>query len=355
MTGVEAPWWRPDIFARRRPMLEMRAKLTRATRAFFADRDFLEVETPALQVSPGLEPHLAAFATELLAADRQSRQPLFLHTSPEFAMKKLLAAGLPRIFQLAHVFRNGERASTHHPEFTMLEWYRPGDYHGIIADAAALLVRLSVVAGRNPVSWRGTGCDLSAPPEMVTVQNAFARHADGIDLLATAGDVEALSAEARRIGVRVAADDRWDDLALRILAERIEPHLGAGRPAFLCEYPAEMASLSRLKPDDQRVAERVELYVCGVELANGFSELTDAAEQRRRFVADMDLKESLYGERYPLDEDFLAALAHGIPESAGMALGFDRLVMLLTGADRIDDVLWAPVAQARVGGAAPVA
>jgi lysyl-tRNA synthetase class 2 len=339
-----APWWRPDVFARRRPMLEMRARLTAATRAFFAGNDFLEVDTPALQVSPGMEPHLAAFATELIAPDHLSRRPFYLHTSPEFAMKKLLAAGLPRIFQLAHVFRNGERASTHHPEFTMLEWYRPGDYAGIIDDSARLMAAISAVAGRNRVGWRGVDCDLTAAPEIVTVQAAFARHAEGLDVLATEGDVGALAREARRIGVRVGEGDRWDDLALRILAERIEPKLGAGRPAFLTEYPAEMASLARLTPGDPRVAERVELYVCGLELANGFSELTDAAEQRRRFAADMDLKERLYGVRYPLDEDFLAALAHGVPESAGMALGFDRLVMLLTGAERIEDVLWAPVA-----------
>jgi lysyl-tRNA synthetase class 2 len=339
----EPPWWRPDVFARRRPALEMRARLSAATRTFFAERDFLEVDTPALQVSPGLEPHLIAFATELLTADRQSSRPLYLHTSPEFAMKKLLAAGMPRIFQLAHVFRNGERASTHHPEFTMLEWYRPGDYGGVIADATDLMAHLSAVAGGSHASWRGVECDVTAMPEIVTVQAAFDRHAHGLDLLATSGDVDALAREARRIGVRVAEDDRWDDLALRILAERIEPALGAGRPAFLTEYPAEMASLARLKPGDPAVAERVELYVCGVELANGFSELTDAEEQRRRFVADMDLKESLYGTRYPIDEDFLAALAHGMPECAGMALGFDRLVMLLTGAQHIEDVLWAPV------------
>jgi lysyl-tRNA synthetase class 2 len=344
MTQPNPPWWRPDIFARRRPMLEMRTRLTAATRAFFAERDFLEVDTPALQISPGLEPHLTAFATEIVASDRQSRHTLYLHTSPEFAMKKLLAAGLPRIFQLAHVFRDGERASTHHPEFTMLEWYRPGDYAGIIEDATQLMAHLAKVAGRSRVSWRDIECDLAAEPETITVRAAFARHADGLELLSTAGDVDALTRQAGRIGVRVAEGDRWDDLALRILAERIEPALGAGRPAFLTEYPAEMASLARLKPGDPTVAERVELYVCGLELANGFSELTDAEEQRRRFTADMNLKEQLYGVRYPLDEDFLAALAHGIPDSAGMALGFDRLVMLLTGAEHIEDVLWAPVA-----------
>jgi lysyl-tRNA synthetase class 2 len=337
-------WWRPDIFARRRPMLELRGRLTAATRLFFTERDFLEVETPALQVSPGLEPHLMAFATELVAADQQSTQPLYLHTSPEFAMKKLLAAGLPRIFQLAHVFRNGERASTHHPEFTMLEWYRTGDYSGVIDDTAQFLRTLANVAGRSQVSWRGLSCDLAAEPERLKVQDAFARHADGIDLLATVDDMAALIAEAHRVGVRVGEGDRWDDLVLRILAERIEPHLGAGRPTFLVEYPVEMAALARVKPGDSRVAERVELYIAGVEIANGFGELTDAAEQRRRFTADMDLKERLYGTRYPIDEQFLAALEHGIPDSAGMALGFDRLVMLLAGADHIEDVLWAPVA-----------
>ncbi|HLG89844.1 MAG TPA: EF-P lysine aminoacylase EpmA [Alphaproteobacteria bacterium] len=338
------PWWRPDVFARRRPYLELRAKLTRATRDFFVARDFLEVETPALQVSPGLEPHLTAFQTELISADRQARQPLYLHTSPEFAMKKLLAAGLPRIFQFAHVFRNGERAATHHPEFTMLEWYREGAYEGIMEDAGALLAALAAEAKRSRVSWKGIACDLLLAPERLTVAAAFAHHA-GIDLLATAGDVDALAHEARRIGARVADGDRWDDLALRILAERIEPNLGAGRPTFLIEYPAEMAALARLKPGDARVAERAELYICGLEIANGFGELTDAAEQRRRFEIDMALKERLYATRYPIDKDFLAALAHGLPECTGMALGFDRLVMLLAGAERIEDVLWLPVAE----------
>ncbi len=325
-------------------MLELRARLTAAVRDFFAARGFLEVETPALQISPGLEPHLIAFATELLSADQQTRRRLYLHTSPEFAMKKLLVAGLPRIFQLAHVFRNGERASTHHPEFSMLEWYRTGVYGQVIEDAAAMMAELAGLAGKRHVAWRGVACDIAAPPLILTVREAFDRYADGADLAATAGDVDALAAEARRIGVRVGEGDRWDDLVLRILAERIEPFLGRGRPTFLTEYPAEMGALARLKPGDPGAAERVELYVCGVELANGFGELTDATEQRRRFAADMDLKERLYGERYPIDEDFLAALAHGMPESAGMALGFDRLVMLLAGAERIEDVLWAPVA-----------
>jgi lysyl-tRNA synthetase class 2 len=346
MTLTSPPWWRPDVFARRRPALELRARLVGATRAFFAARDFLEVETPALQVSPGLEPHLMAFQTELVAADQQTRHDFYLHTSPEFAMKKLLAAGLERIFQLTHVFRNGERAATHHPEFTMLEWYRPGAYEGVIADTAALLEHLASVGGRPRVEWRGVACDLTAEPERLTVAEAFARHAGGIDILA-ADAIAALAAEAMRIGVRVAEGDRWDDLALRILADRIEPKLGAGRPTFLIEYPAAMAALARLKPGDPRVAERAELYIAGLEIANGFGELTDPIEQRRRFMADMQLKHALYGARYPLDEDFLAALTHGMPESTGMALGFDRLAMLIAGAGDIEDVLWAPVRENR--------
>jgi lysyl-tRNA synthetase class 2 len=226
----------------------------------------------------------------------------------------------------------------------MLEWYRNGAYAQILADTAELLRTLAGVAGRTEVAWRGLACDLTAEPELLSVQDAFARHADGIDLLKTVGDMSALIAEAGRIGVRVGEGDRWDDLVLRILAERIEPHLGAGRPTFLVEYPVEMAALARPKPGDPRVAERVELYIAGVEIANGFGELTDAAEQRRRFTADMDLKEQLYGTRYPIDEQFLAALEHGMPDSAGIALGFDRLVMLLAGAEHIEDVLWAPVA-----------
>jgi len=226
----------------------------------------------------------------------------------------------------------------------MLEWYRTGDYAGIIVDTADLLRALAEVAGRSQVAWKGLSCDLTAAPEQLSVQDAFARHADGIDLLSTVDDMPALIAEAERIGVRVGQGDRWDDLVLRILAERIEPHLGEGRPTFLLEYPVEMAALARVKPGDRQVAERVELYIAGVEIANGFGELTDAAEQRRRFIADMDLKERLYGTRYPIDEEFLAALELGLPDSAGMALGFDRLVMLLAGAGHIEDVLWVPVA-----------
>ena len=347
----ETPWWHPARHAARRPGLMRRAAIARALRDWFAAEGLVEVETPALQVSPGLEPHLDAFATVLKAPGMRDGRLLRLHTSPEFAMKKLLVAGETDIFQLARVFRNAERSATHHPEFTMLEWYRGGaDYRALMADCAALLRRAADAAGCTTMRWRGLACDPRAEPERLSVQQAFVAFC-GIDLLATAPDPLApdralLGREATRIGVRCAADDRWDDIFFRVFMERIEPNLGIGRATLLHDYPISMAALSRARPDDPRIAERVELYVAGLELGNGFSELADAAEQRRRFEADMDLKERIYGERYEIDEDFLAALTHGLPACAGMALGFDRLVMLACGADRIDDVLWAPVAEA---------
>jgi lysyl-tRNA synthetase class 2 len=345
-------WWTPDRFAARRPHLHARAMMTRAVRRFFDDRGFAEVETPALQVSPGLEPHLEAFATDLKEPffDGPAAR-LYLHTSPEFAMKKLLVAGLAREFQLARVFRNGERSGTHHPEFTMLEWYRAGaGWRDIAADCQALLVAALEAAG-GAAYRRGTAaCDPMARWEWLSVSEAFARHA-GIDVLATAPDPDApdttlLAAAAARTGVWVGRNDAWEDIFFRIFLERIEPKLGVGAPTILYDYPVSMAALARRSAADPRVAERFELFVCGLELANGFGELTDPAEQRRRFEADCARKEALYGYRYPIDEDFLAALEHGMPESAGIALGFDRLVMLATGAPTIEDVLWAPVAGA---------
>ncbi|MBM3569192.1 MAG: EF-P lysine aminoacylase GenX [Alphaproteobacteria bacterium] len=330
------PAWRPAALGRRLPHLTLRARMNAGVRGFFAGRDYLEVETPALQISPGLEPHLKAFATELEPPDGGPPRRLYLHTSPEFAMKKLLAGGLPRIFQLARVFRNGERAATHHPEFTMLEWYRVGADYRDLMDETEALVR-AVCPG--PLTWQGRSCDPALPFERLSVAEAFRRHA-GIAPLAPD-----LAAEARRIGVRVAAGDSREDLFFRIFLDRIEPKLGHPAATLLYDYPAEMAALSRLKRDDPRWAERFELYVAGLELANAFGELTDPAEQRRRFTADMDRKQALYGTRYPIDEDFLAALGHGLPDCAGIALGFDRLVMLAAGAARIEDVLWLPVAE----------
>ncbi|MBW7852501.1 MAG: EF-P lysine aminoacylase GenX [Rhodospirillales bacterium] len=341
-------WWRPEAVAARLPALRKRAAILAATRRFFAERGFDEVETPALQVSPGLEPHLRAFATALHEPFGGAARRLYLHTSPEFAMKKLLAGGLERIFQIARVFRDGERSPTHHPEFTMLEWYRAGAaYTDLMDDCEALLRAAAEAAGAKAFSWRGASADPFAPWRRLTVAEAFAEHA-GVDLLSAiddplAPDPAPLAAAARRLGLVPGENDRWDDVFFRIFLEFIEPNLGRGAPVILYDYPVCMAALSRPKPSDPRLAERFELYVCGLELANAFGELTDPAEQRRRFAADMALKERLYGERYPVDPDFLAALDAGLPASAGIALGLDRLVMLAVGAADIAAVLWAEV------------
>ncbi len=318
-----------------------------AMRDWFARRDFIEVETAALQISPGNEAHLSAFATEAIGSDG-ARRPLYLHTSPEFACKKLLAAGERRIFSLGAVWRNRERGPLHHPEFTMLEWYRVGEtYESLMADCAELLKLAAERAGAKSFRFRGREADPFAEPERVSVAEAFQRHA-GIDLLATVAadgstDRDALHDALVKAGLRTADDDNWADLFSRVMVEKVEPVLGQGRATILYGYPISEAALARPSADDPRVAERFELYCCGVELANAFGELTDAAEQRRRFAAEMDEKERVYGERYPLDEDFLAALAI-MPQASGSALGFDRLVMLATGASRIDDVIWTPVA-----------
>lgn len=344
------PPWHPDRFALRRPHLAVRGRVLGAVRRFFEERAFIEVDTPALQISPGMEPHLQAFATELTDPWSDDRQRFYLHTSPEFAMKKLLVAGVPRLWQLAHVYRNGERSETHSPEFSMLEWYRAGEgYRTLVADCEDLVRSAAEAAGLRRFSFRGVDCDPFKAWRILTVPDAFAEYA-GIDLMATYDgshdpDPAPLAAEALRVGIPPHDGDRWEDIVFRILFERVEPHLGTGVPCVLTDYPLCMAALSRPKPDNPLLAERFELYACGLELANAFGELTDAAVQRRRFQDDMELKERLYGERFPVDEDFLVALEHGMPESSGIALGFDRLVMLCSGAERIDQVLWLPVAE----------
>jgi lysyl-tRNA synthetase class 2 len=349
VTGA-APWWTRDAHLRRRPFLLQRNRIVAAIRRWFATRSFVEVDTAALQVSPGNEAHLHAFSTEAVTTGGD-RQQLHLHTSPEFAMKKLLVSGEERIFSLGHVFRNRERGALHHPEFTMLEWYRRDESYDLVMQDTAELVRLAAeTTGRAVASFRGRTCDLTAWPERVSVADAF-RELAGIDLLATVGqgetDREALAAACREAGIRVAEDDTWSDMFSRVLVEKIEPRLGQGRPTLLSRYPVAEAALARPADNDPRIAERFELYVCGVELANGFGELTDPAEQRRRFEAEMCEKARVYGERYPIDEDFLAALTE-MPPASGVALGLDRLVMLATGAERIEDVIWTPVAEPEI-------
>jgi lysyl-tRNA synthetase class 2 len=344
-------WWAPERRADRRPFLQARGRITQAVRRWFEAQGFEEVETAALQLSPGNEAHLHAFATEAVGP-RGAAAGLYLRTSPEFACKKLLASGERQIFEFARVWRNRERGPLHHPEFTLLEWYRAeAPYTQLMRDCAELLALAAETVGARRLDYRGRTADPFAQPERLSVAEAFDRFA-GIDLLASVApdgstDRERLARAARAAGVRVAADDTWSDMFSRVLVERIEPLLGLNRATILYEYPTPEAALARSVTRDRRVAERFELYACGVELANAFGELTDPGEQRRRFQAEMDEKARVYGERYPLDEDLLDALEQ-MPEAAGAALGFDRLVMLATGAAHIEQVLWAPAPE--VGG-----
>jgi lysyl-tRNA synthetase class 2 len=327
------PAWHPESLAARLPFLRRRTLLAQGVRAFFTARGYMEVETPYAVPAPGEEVHLRAFRTEREWPDGR-RRPLWLHTSPEFAMKKLLVAGAGPIFQLARVWRNSEGSELHAAEFTMLEWYRlAASMESLMAETEALL--RSVLPPE--VTCRGVTTRLDTF-ERLSVAEAFDRHV-GADVLATEGDAPALAAQA---GTRLREGETWEDLFFRLLLERIEPHLGRDHPTFLTHWPTAQAALARRDPADPRVAERFELFVCGIELANAFVELTDVAEQRARFVADRARRHAMYGPDWEMDEDFLAALAHGMPDCAGIALGFDRLAMIASGADRIGQVLWLP-------------
>src|SRR5207248_11780374 len=263
--SMSDPWWRPDRFAGRRGTLMARSRALGAVRDFFTESGFIEVDTPALQVSPGLEPHLKAFATVLHDPIEGTARPVYLHTSPEFAMKKLLAAGLPRIWQLAHVFRDGERSATHHPEFSMLEWYRADTgYRDLMADCEALLRRAQRAAGADALTWQGCSADANRAFERLTVAAAFERYA-GIDVLATAPEPAApevglLAAAATKIGIAPHPGDDWETLFFRVFLDRIEPHLGIGAPTVLYDYPLSLAAFSRPKPHDPRLGDRFGLY-----------------------------------------------------------------------------------------------
>jgi lysyl-tRNA synthetase class 2 len=343
-----SPFWDKSVHADRRPLLMARGRIRDAVRRYFVDQRFTEVECGALQISPGNEAHLHAFATERITPDGRRRR-YHLHTSPEFASKKLLAAGERRIFTLAPVYRNREQGDLNAAEFTMLEWYRAEeDYDVVIEDALQIVRRAAEAVGACHFGFRGRTADPFACAERITVAQAFLEYA-GVDLMAALDacgipDRGALARQALDTGYEVGADDTWSDIFSRILTQRVEPRLGSGRPVILDRYPRCEAALARPTQDDERLAERFEVYLCGVELANGFGELTDAQEQRRRFELEMDKKERIYRERYPIDEDFLAALSH-MPPASGVALGFDRLVMLATQAGRIDRVMWTPLSE----------
>jgi lysyl-tRNA synthetase class 2 len=320
---MPSPFWARHFD--RRPFLLGRMRIAAALRQFFAARDFVEVETGTLVPSPGNETHLHAFASDLVSP-ADTRERLYLRTSPEFACKKLLAAGERRIVEFARSFRNRERGVLHHPEFTLIEWYRANEpYEMLMEDCGAILALAAETAGARRFSFRDRVIDPFAAPERLSVVQAFARY-------------------TAAAGIDTAADDNWGDIFSRVLVEKIEPCLGLGRATILYEYPAVQSPLAKPTPSDPRLAERFELYACGVELANGFGELSDAVEQRKRLEEQMAEKDRIYGERYPIDEDFLAALAV-MPPASGVALGFDRLVMLATGATRIEQVLWTPMSE----------
>ena len=326
------PAWRPSADL---ATLRLRAELLARIRAFFAARGVLEVETPMLSAAAITEPNLASFSTVYSGPGSRYGQRLYLHTSPEFPMKRLLAAGSGCIYQIARVFRDGEAGGRHNPEFTLLEWYRVGfDHHRLMDEVAELVTEL--LTGRLAL----------AEPERLSYQELFQRHLDLNPHQARLAELAAC-AEARGVPIPpgMPADDAdpWLDL---LLTHGIEPKLGRGRLTFVYDYPASQAALARLRPGEPPVGERFELYLNGVELANGFHELGDAGEQRRRFEAENAARRALDLPVMPMDENLLAALEAGLPDCAGVALGFDRLVMLAAGKTALAEVLAFPFERA---------
>jgi elongation factor P--(R)-beta-lysine ligase len=345
-TSVTRPFWSKARHAERRDWLLIRARVLTSVRRWFCARRFIEVQPAALQASPGNETHLHGFKTALVLPDG-SPHDAYLQTSPEFAMKKLLTAGERQIFSLTGVFRNRQRTALHAPEFAMLEWYRAhASLERLMEDCATVIALAAYIAGAKVFTYRGREASPFDPPERITVRDAFRRYA-GIDLydsLSTTGqgDTEAFAQQAAGRGIRVAPDDDWSDVFSRVLSERVEPNLGMGRPTVLYAYPVSEAALAQVSSDDLRVAKRFEFYCCGVELANAFHELRDPNEQRQRFAASTEKQQRIFGASHPIDEDLLAALAD-MPDASGAALGFDRLIMLATGAERVESVQWTPV------------
>ncbi len=342
-------WWHPDKFEKRKAKLEIRQSALRSARLFFENERFSEAETPALQIMPAADPHIHTFETELLDYDLKLKKTLGLHTSPELDMKKLLVAGAGDIYQICKVYRNAEESSLHHPEFTMLEWYRTNaTYEDMMQDCQNLLRFLCDKTQISEFKFMDKTSNPHKEFKKISVNSAFKNFANiKIEKILPSHDIfdttKRFKNQLQENDITYSNNDNWDDLFFRVMAERIEPNLGVDQPTILYDYPAHMAALSRKKPDDPRYAERFELYICGLEIANAFSELTDVNEQRKRLEEDLRLKQQLYQKEYTIDEEFLRALEYGMPDCAGIALGFDRLVMLMAGADDIRDVLWAPV------------
>ena len=355
-----SPWWSPERHADRRTFLSARNSIKEALRSWFLAQGFTEVDPGCLQVSPGNEAHLHAFATDLITPERSHRR-MFLHTSPEFACKKLLAAGERKLFTFAPVFRNCERGPLHAPEFTMLEWYRAGDagdeqYPAIQQDCLDL-IRIAVeTSGQGACRWKRRIGSSAAPALYRTVPQIILELL-GVDLLASIGpdgspDRDILAADAEKAGIRTSPDESWGDIFSKLMidvevrySELSDVNAPDGRErAFLLDgYPSAMSPLARTDEENQRLAKRFEIFMCGIELANGFGESNDGERVRAALNQQMAEKLAIYGEQYPIDEEFIAALSVLPPKTAGCAMGFDRLVMLATGATHIDQVLWTPL------------
>jgi len=350
MKNNEKKWWQPEIYMQNMDKRIARMQVFKEIRRFFDLKKFVEVDTPALQVCPGMEVHLKAFTTQMDSPLGEESAQRHLHTSPELSMKKLLVAGMPKIYQLCHCYRNEAIGQTHLPEFTMLEWYRKDtDYTAMMTDTEQLVKNCVKACKTKMLKFGDTTCNPFKKWERITVAEAFKKYAD-IDIMATLDENPSVSPKAdklRRLALEkniwCSPKDSWEDIFFRIMMEKIEHKLGHDRPTILYDYPTCLGALARRKPTDERVCERFEAYICGVELCNAFSELTDVTEQRQRFEADSKTKKQLYGYTYPIDEDFMNALDFGMGQASGNALGVDRLIMLITGADDIRDTCWVPV------------
>ena len=318
--------------------VDIRSRLMAQTRSFFESRGFIAVDTPTFMTVPDLTPALHSFRTVYVDGEGKSR-PFYLQTSPEHYMKRLLAAGCERIYQICRFYRNGERYDTHHPEFTGLEWYEAfADYASVMKTTEDYVASLAAAFnGSGRLTYQGTGIDLRPPWPRYRVRDFFLDRT-GIDL-DDCDTRDAFASAARREGFEVREDDGWDDLFHRVFLTAVEPALPADRPVFLTEYPARLPSLARRVPGNGRYVERFELYIGGLELANAFTELNDPVEQRARFEADRRVKRAREGYDGGVDEALLAALEYGMPPSGGIAFGLDRLAMLLADVRTIDPVI----------------
>ncbi len=336
-------WQRLKAHPEKIQYLYKREQIIDAIRQFFKQQHFLEVDSPVLVKSPGMEPYLEVFETTLIDAN-SNKQPAYLLTSPEYALKKLLVAGIPKLFQIGKSFRNGEGLSgKHNPEFTIMEWYRTNaSYLEIMQDCQDLCTFLAEkITGSLVVQYQGKTYDFSQPWEKISVAEAFEKYC-GINK-ETLLDKELLLAAGQKRGFSIDAETTWEQIYNQFLLNDIDPHLGMKVPTILYDYPASQASLSKRKETDPRFAERFEFYLAGIEMGNAFSELTDANEQLARFQLELEERKALHKTLYDIDMDYIAALKEGLPPTGGIAVGVDRLCMFFANAPSIQDVMVFPV------------